>query len=102
VEQEVRRQAAERQECEEEEQRQRYREAVEQGRQELGDAFEFVLAGKRATIKGLMKELDVKERLDASINKCLKQLIMVRGIKSRASNSSSAEIPALERPRKAG
>jgi hypothetical protein len=102
VEQEVRRQAAERRECEEEEQRQRYREAVEQGRQELGDAFELVDIGKPATIEGLMQEVDVKDRLDASISKCLKQLLMVRGIKSLASNSSSAEIPELERPRKAG
>jgi hypothetical protein len=92
----------EREECEKEALRQRYSEAVEQGRQELGDAFELVVIGKPATIEGLMQELDVKERLDASISKCLKQLLMVRGIKSLASNSSSAEIRALERPRKAG
>jgi hypothetical protein len=92
----------EREECEEEARRQRYRDAEEQGRQELGDAFELVVIGKPATIEGLTQELDVKDRLDASISKCLKQLLMVRGIKSLASNSSSTEIPELERPRKAG
>jgi hypothetical protein len=33
--------------------------------------------GKPATIKGLMKELDIKEGLDGLISKCLKQLLMV-------------------------
>jgi hypothetical protein len=88
----------EREKCEEEAQRQRYREAEEQGRQELGDAFELVAIGKPATIEGLMQELNVMEPLDALISKYIKQLLMVRGIKSLSSNSSSAEIPQLERP----
>jgi hypothetical protein len=86
----------------EEARRQGYQIAREQAKQELGDIYELVDIGEPATLEGLMKELEVMERLDTAINKCLKQLMMVRGIKSLASNSSSAEIRALERPRKAG
>ncbi|MFO1098533.1 MAG: hypothetical protein U1E81_09825 [Xanthobacteraceae bacterium] len=37
---------------------------------------------KMATLEGLLKELDVDERLGAMIDKCLKRLLFVRGIKS--------------------
>jgi hypothetical protein len=61
--------------------REGYRAAEEQGRQELGDVHRLIDIGEPATIKGLMKELDIKERLDDLIFKCLKQLLMVRGVK---------------------
>jgi hypothetical protein len=34
------------------------------------------------TCDGLRDELEIQERLDAAINRCLKQLLMVRGVKS--------------------
>ena len=37
---------------------------------------------KMATLEGLLKELDVDERLGAMIDKCLKRLLFVRGLKS--------------------
>jgi hypothetical protein len=48
----------------------------------LGDAFDFVEIGDAATFDGLTKELEIQERLDAAINRCIKELVMVRGVKS--------------------
>jgi hypothetical protein len=58
--------------------------------------------GEPATIDGLMKELDIKERLDGLIYKCLKQLLAVRGVKSLSPASSSVATPQISGPRKAG
>ena len=38
---------------------------------------ELIDIGRPATIAGLMNELDVRERLDGLIDKCLKRLLMV-------------------------
>ena len=56
--------------------------AMSQIVENLGDAFELVEIGGAATFDGLTKELAIQERLDAAINRCLKQLLMVRGVKS--------------------
>jgi hypothetical protein len=58
--------------------------------EELGDAFELAEIGDAATFDGLTKELEIHERLDAAINRCLKQLLMVRGVKSLAAAPPSA------------
>jgi hypothetical protein len=81
--------------------REGYRAAEEQARQELGDIYQLIDIGEPATIKGLMKELDIKERLDGLISKCLKQLLMVRGVKSLSQASSSGSMPQISGPRKA-
>src|SRR5215813_6492034 len=47
--------------------REGYRAAKEQAQQELGDTYELIDIGEPATIKGLMDELDIKERLDSLI-----------------------------------
>jgi hypothetical protein len=86
----------------EEEEREGYQAAEEQARQELGDIHELIDVGEPATIKGLMKELDIKERLDAMIYKCLKQLLAVRGVKSLSPASSSVSTPQISGPRKVG
>jgi hypothetical protein len=83
-------------------QREGYRAAKEQAQQELGDTYELIDIGEPATIKGLMDELDIKERLDSLISKCLKQLLMVRGVKSLSAASSSVQTPQISGPRKAG
>ena len=48
--------------------REGYRAAKEQAQQELGDTYELIDIGEPATIKGLMDELDIKERLDSLIS----------------------------------
>ena len=82
------------------EEREGRRAAEEQARQELGDIYQLIDIG--ATVDGLMKELDIKERLDGLISKCLKQLLMVRGVKSLSTASSSVPTPQISGPRKAG
>jgi hypothetical protein len=72
-----------------------YRVAKEQARQELGDTYELIDIGEPATLDGLMKELAIKDRLDGLISKCLKQLLMVRGVKSLALASSSRSTPQI-------
>jgi hypothetical protein len=42
------------------------------------------------TVACLMKDLAVEERLDAAIDKCLKRLLFVKGLKSISASSSSA------------
>jgi hypothetical protein len=76
--------------------------ADEQTRQEFGDIHQLIDVGAAATIDGLMRELDVIERLDSMINRCFKQLLMTRGIKSLSSASSSETTPQIAGPRKAG
>jgi hypothetical protein len=53
--------------------------------------------GEAGTLEGLKKELDVGERLDSAIMRCLKQLLMIRGIKSITAappaSSSPKQIP---------
>jgi len=56
---------------------------IDQVREELGDtAFQLAACGDTATIECLLRELEIEERLDASIDKCLKRLLLVRGVKS--------------------
>jgi len=55
-----------------------------EAKKELGKLYELTNVGEAATFDGLAKELDIEERLDAAINKCLKQLLLVRGVKSVA------------------
>ena len=78
------------------------RAADKQARQEIGESYELTDIGEPATIDGLMKELDIKERLDGAISRCLKQLLMVRGVKSLSPASASASTPQISGPRKAG
>ena len=76
--------------------------ADEQARQELGDIHELIDIGEPATLDGLMKELDVADRLHGMINRCLKQLLTVRGVKSLSSAAGSDSIRQIGGPRKAG
>jgi hypothetical protein len=57
--------------------------------------------GKAATVEGLLEDLDVQDRLDAIFDKCLKRLLMVRGLKSIMSESSSAPPKRLAGPSRA-
>ena len=64
--------------------------AVEQARKDLGWRMEFFEIGDTPTIYRLMKELDVEERLDAMIDRQLKRLLFVRGLKSISRGSHAA------------
>jgi hypothetical protein len=56
--------------------------AKDLAQKELGDIYDLIAAGEATTLDGLTKELDVLERLNAAIARCLKQLLLVRGVKS--------------------
>ena len=64
--------------------------AQSQTLEQLGDTFELVEIGEAATFDGLTKELEIHERLDAGINRCFKELLMVRGVKSVTAAPPSA------------
>lgn len=56
---------------------------------QLGEALELVEAGDVATTDYLLNELSIIERLDQMIDRCLKQLLLVRGLKSISSPSAA-------------
>ena len=69
-------------------------------REELGEDYESVEIGETATVDRLLEDLQVEERLDATIDKCLKRLLFLRGVKSLSSAASSAlpqPVPGLRR-----
>ena len=73
--------------------------AVDQTREEFGEAYELVELGEAATVQCLVYDLEVQERLEAMIDKCLKRLLFVRGLKSfLAPPPSSAPAKALAGP----
>ena len=82
-------------------QREAARQAADlQAREELGDTYELVELGETATVDRLLQDLEVEERLDARIDKCLKRLLFLRGLKSLSPASSSAllqPVPASQR-----
>jgi hypothetical protein len=53
-----------------------------QARNELGELYALVEMGEAATVDGLLQELEVQARLDALIDRCIKRLLLVRGLKS--------------------
>jgi hypothetical protein len=75
--------------------------AKDRARIELGDAYELAEVGKAATFDGLTKELDIRERLDSAIARCLKQLLMVRGLKSISATPAAATPKRIPGPAKA-
>jgi hypothetical protein len=77
------------------------RAAEDQARKELGDTYELTEIDEAATIDRLMKDLEVQDRLDGMIDKCLKRLLFLRGLKSISSPSSSAPPQRLAGPSRA-
>jgi len=70
------------------EERRELSEKVErEAREELGDDYKFIEAGKDATLNSIMERFDVEARLDAMLDGCLKRLLHLRGIKSLSSPS---------------
>ena len=62
-------------------------------RKELGDAFDLIEVGKKTTFDGLLEDLTVEERLDAIVDKSLKRLLMLKGVKSLNGSSQNATPP---------
>src|SRR5262245_29540391 len=83
----------------EEQQRQQAEEdkvILEDARRDIGLFYEFTNIGDTATFDGLTEELNIRSHLDAAITRCIKQLLMVRGIKSLSADvqpSSQKRIP---------
>ena len=73
---------------------------IEEAQEELGELYELTEIGEAATFDGLKKELDILERLDAAINRCWKQLLLVRGVKSLTAAPSSTSPKRLTGPQK--
>ena len=61
--------------------------ADNEARKGLGKDFEFV-GDESTTIHRFVQELDLEDRLDAMIDRCLKRLLYVRGLKSLSNGSS--------------
>ena len=78
-----------------------YRHVENHTRRLLGDTYELVEIGDAATLDGLMKELATEERLDIMIDRCLKRLLFLRGLKSLSSAASSAPLPRIPGPQEA-
>jgi hypothetical protein len=76
------------------------RAAEDEARKELGDIYELVEIGKTATVDRLLQDLEVEERLDAMIDKCLKRLLFLRGLKSLSTASSSAPPQPIPEPQR--
>ncbi len=74
--------------------------AESKAREELGEAYSLVEMGEAATVGGLVRGLEVQARLDAMIDKCLKRLLFLRGLKSLTIESSSSPPPRLTGPSK--
>ena len=70
-------------------------------REKYGDDYKLVELGEATTFDGLRKELDIIERLDSAITRCLKQLLLVRGVKSISAAPSSASSKRISGPPKA-
>jgi len=75
--------------------------ALAQAQEELGDRYIFVEMGSTVTLEQTFKDFEVEERFDAMIEKLLKRLLFVKGLKSLPSAASSAPVPRITGPRKA-
>jgi hypothetical protein len=79
--------------------------ADELARTELGEDYELAKIAEIATVDRLLRDLAVQDRLDAMIDKCLKRLLFVRGLKSLPAASAppqpAQQPPALPGPSKA-
>ena len=92
--------AAKRSEAEAAERKAAFETAERQARKELGGAYELAEIGDAATIDRLLQDLEVEDRLGAMIDKCLKRLFFLRGLKSLPTASSSAPPQPVAEPQR--
>jgi hypothetical protein len=75
------------------------RAAETKARKELGkELYVLAQAGEQATLEHLMKELAVQERLDGMIQRCFKNLMLAKGLKSMDVASTTAAPQLLPKP----
>jgi hypothetical protein len=74
-----------------------YAVAEQQAQRELGPAWDLVKIGDVATTQYLLDELSVIDRLDGMIDRCVKRLLMVRGVKSLSFSPSTAPTSSRKR-----
>jgi hypothetical protein len=74
--------------------------AERQARKELGETYELAVIGETATVNHLLRDVGVEDRLDAMIDKCLKRLLFLRGLKSLPTASSSAPPQPIAEPQR--
>jgi hypothetical protein len=67
----------------------------QRARKEFGEAYELVAAGEIVTRSRLEEELKLEANLDAHIDRCLKRLLHVRGIKSLTTAPAAAPLRQL-------
>jgi hypothetical protein len=67
--------------------------AQQKAREELGEHYDLVEMGDEATFEDLLKELQVIERLDAVIDRCIRRLLMSRGLRSLAATPNPLQTP---------
>jgi hypothetical protein len=66
------------------------RAAEDRARRELGGVYELVEIGEAAMVDGLLRDLEIEERLDAMIDQQIKRLLHLRGLKSISAALPSA------------
>jgi hypothetical protein len=74
------------------------RDAEAQSRRDLGDVYDLVEIGDVATLDRLVSDLEIQDRLDGMLDRCLKRLLLLRGLKSI---SASASMKAVKEPKPA-
>jgi len=67
--------------------------AEAQARNELGGTYDLVELRDIATSDQMERELAIQDRLDAMIDKVLKRLVLVRGVKSLAPMQCASAVP---------
>jgi hypothetical protein len=80
----------------------RWHAAKDQARKELGELYDLAELGEAATIEGLNQELEVHYRLDAMIERGIRRMLMIRGLKSMPISSNSAPQERLPSPSNPG
>jgi hypothetical protein len=76
------------------------RAAEAQARKELGEAYDLVEVGETGTVERLLRDLAMEERLDAMIDKCLKRLLFLKGLKSLPTAFSSTSPQPIVEPQR--
>jgi hypothetical protein len=77
----------------------KWRAAESQAREELGESYDLVEMGEDATLEGLAKQLAIQERLDMAIDRCVRRLLFVRGLKSLSIEPNPNSRQRLSGPR---
>jgi hypothetical protein len=73
----------------------------DEARKELGDISKLVEIGEIATVSHLSRELELEHRLGEQVDRCIKRLLHVKGLKSISISAAPAPPQRLSPPTKA-